>query len=126
NDLQFDAPQYAIICLLLLRGPQTPGELRARSPRLHQFADNGAVTAALATLAEDEHETLVVKLPRTAGSRDSEYIHQLCGPVDVNAYASAAEAARPAGKGGRVAVQQLQVRELEAAVPRLKAELAAR
>ena len=45
SELQFDAAQYAIVCLLLLRGPQTPGELRARSPRLHEFADNGEVVA---------------------------------------------------------------------------------
>lgn len=124
NKLQLDSSQYAIICLLLLRGPQTPGELRARSPRLHQFADNDAVIAALATLTADEHEPLVVKLPRAPGRKDSEYMHQLCGPVDVEAYASAAAAARGGGNSERVARLQRRVSELEAEVARLRAELA--
>ena len=47
SELQLDPAQYAIVCLLLLRGPQTPGELRARSPRLHEFADNAEVAIAL-------------------------------------------------------------------------------
>ena len=47
SELQFDSAQFAIVCLLLLRGPQTPGELRARSGRLHEFADNAAVVEAL-------------------------------------------------------------------------------
>lgn len=126
NDLQFDSAQYAIICLLLLRGPQTPGELRARSPRLHQFEDNTAVADALATLSEDEHDALIVQLPRSPGRKDSEFMHQLCGVVDMDAYASAAAAARPTGSTGRVAELTQKVSELEAEVARLKAELAAR
>lgn len=126
SDLQFDPPQFAIVCLLLLRGPQTPGELRARSGRLHGFADNDAVTAALASLADEEQQALVVKLPRTPGRKDSEYMHQLCGPVDPSAYASAANTARAAGNTERVAELVRKVGELEAEVSRLKAELAAR
>src|SRR5699024_5416216 len=76
SDLQFEPPQYAIICLLLLRGPQTPGELRARSGRLHQFADNDAVKFALDTLTGAADDALVVQLPRTPGRKDSEYMHQ--------------------------------------------------
>jgi uncharacterized protein YceH (UPF0502 family) len=123
NDLQLDAAQYAIVCLLLLRGAQTPGELRARSPRLHAFADNEAVSETLATLTEGEHEPLVVKLPRAPGRKDSEYMHQLCGPVDVQAYTSAASGS---GDSERVAQLQRKVSELEAEVTRLKAELARR
>lgn len=83
SDLQFDPPQYAIICLLLLRGPQTPGELRTRSGRLHQFEDNAAVAVALDSLIEREGGPLVVKLPRSPGRKDSECMHLLGGPVDV-------------------------------------------
>ena len=54
SELQFDEPQFAIVCLLLLRGPQTPGELRARSGRLHEFADNNAVVESLNGLIERE------------------------------------------------------------------------
>ncbi|MDN5938115.1 MAG: DUF480 domain-containing protein [Salinisphaera sp.] len=126
SDLKFDAPQFAIVCLLLLRGPQTPGELRARSGRLHAFTDNAAVTAALATLAGEDDEPLVVKLPRTPGRKDSEYMHQLCGPLDLAAYASKANAARTGGSAERIAELIQQVSELEAQVSRLKAELATR
>jgi len=94
SDYRFDPPQFAIVCLLLLRGPQTPGELRARSGRLHSFADNGAVVAALTALLEWDPESLVVNLPRTPGRKDSEYMHVFCGPVDVEARAVEAAAAR--------------------------------
>lgn len=126
NDLQFDAAEYAIICLLLLRGPQTPGELRARSGRLHAFADNDAVIATLTAMTGEESDALIVKLPRTLGRKHAEYMHQLCGPVDVAAYASAAAAARPTGGNGRIAELTQQVNELQAEVARLKAELEVR
>ena len=54
GEYQFDTAQFAIVCLLLLRGSQTPGELRARSGRLHSFADNAAVVASLTGLIERE------------------------------------------------------------------------
>jgi hypothetical protein len=82
SDFQFDAAQFAIVCLLLLRGAQTPGELRARSGRLHAFADNTAVVDALTGLMEREDERLVVKLPRAPGRKDSEYMHLFSGVVD--------------------------------------------
>ena len=88
SDYQFEPPQLAVVCLLLLRGPQTPGELRARSGRLHAFADNAAVVDALDTLIEWEGGPLVVKLPRTPGRKDAEYMHLFSGPVDVESPAS--------------------------------------
>jgi len=66
NDLQLDKPQFAIVCLLLLRGPQTPGELRARSGRLHAFADNGAVEDVL---IGSGHSVLRYHGPRPAKQR---------------------------------------------------------
>ena len=88
SDYQFDPPQFAVVCLLLLRGPQTPGELRARSGRLHTFADNATVVDALTTLIEQEGNPVVVKLPRTPGRKDSEYMHLFSGPIDVEAHAA--------------------------------------
>lgn len=82
GNLQLDSAQFAIICLLLLRGPQTPGELRANSGRLHTFSDNGAVVSTIASLPTWEGEPMVVKLPRTTGRKDSEYMHLLAGPVE--------------------------------------------
>ena len=65
SNLKLDPAQVAIVCLLLLRGPQTPGELRARSGRLHTFTDNDAVLNALRDLIERDGEALLVKLPRS-------------------------------------------------------------
>lgn len=117
SDFHFDDAQLAIVCLLLLRGPQTPGELRSRSGRLHSFADNSDVVAALTSLMEREGEPMLVKLPRTPGRKDSEYMHLFSGPVDVDAYVSEAPAERPAS--GRASVAGLEER-----VARLEAELA--
>jgi uncharacterized protein len=125
SDYQFDPGQFAIVCLLLLRGPQTPGELRARSGRLHKFADNAAVVAALDGLMQREGEPLVVKLPRTPGRKEAEYMHLFCGPVDVEAHAIRAKAAAAAGTSDRASVSDLaeRVGKLEAEVAELKERL---
>ena len=122
---QFDPPQFAIVCLLLLRGPQTPGELRAHSGRLHTFVDNAAVVDALAGLIEREGDPPVVKLPRTPGRKDAEYMHLLSGPIDVEAHAIQAQAAKATGASERVSVSELaqRVSKLEAEVAELKQQL---
>ncbi|WP_419804607.1 YceH family protein [Terriglobus sp.] len=85
--------ETAVLCLLLLRGPQTPGELRGRADRLFQFDDIAQVTAALQRMSTmgDENsqrvEPLVRVLPRQPGSREARYLHLL---TDANAYNSAA------------------------------------
>ena len=119
SDLQLGPAEVAIVCLLLLRGAQTPGELRARSGRLHTFADNAAVVVALEGLVEREAGPLVVKLPRTPGRKDSEYMHLFCGPVDIDAHVAEASAAKSA------APQRGGIAELSERVERLEAELAA-
>lgn len=118
---QFDAAQVAVVGLLLLRGPQTPGELRARSGRLHTFTDNDEVVTTLNSLIE-RGEPLLVKLPRTPGRKDSEYMHLFSGPIDVEAHVSQAQASAPAGSTGRVSVADLleRVEKLEAEVAALK------
>ncbi len=119
SEYQFDPAQLAIVCLLLLRGPQTPGELRSRSGRLHTFDDNSAVVVALNELMQHEREPLVVKLPRTAGRKDSEYMHLFCGPVDVEAYAAQAKASRPENVSARS-----NTSDLERRLSQLETELA--
>jgi hypothetical protein len=125
NDYHFDPAQFAIVCLLLLRGAQTPGELRAHSGRLHTFADNAAVVDALAGLIEREGGALVAKLPRTPGRKDSEYMHLLYGPIDVEARAIEARAATATASSGRVSLPELaqRVSDLEAEVAELKEQL---
>lgn len=119
SDYQFDPPQLAIVCLLLLRGSQTPGELRAHSGRLHTFADNNAVLDALAGLIERDSDPLVVQLPRTPGRKDAEYMHLFCGPVDVEAHVTKAISSAD----GKESVRR-DDSDLEARVSRLEAELA--
>lgn len=120
SDLQFSDGELAVVCLLLLRGPQTPGELRSRSGRLHSFEDNAAVVQALTALAERDPYPLVVKLPRTPGRKDSEYMHLFSGPVDVEAHVSEAQQQRTGGSRERHSVAELAER-----VARLEAEVAA-
>jgi uncharacterized protein YceH (UPF0502 family) len=88
--------ETAVLCLLMLRGPQTPGELRSRADRLYTFDDIAAVTSTLERLAsrpqpaEDAETTdltgpLVTILPRQPGSRESRYMHLLGGPMIASA-----------------------------------------
>ena len=125
SDFQFDDAERAIICLLLLRGPQTPGELRARSGRLYTFADNADVVLAATGLIERDGEPLLVKLPRSPGRKDSEYMHLFSGAVDVEALAEQMEAERATAESGRVTVAELaeRVANLEAEVARLRERL---
>ncbi|ABM03680.1 protein of unknown function DUF480 [Psychromonas ingrahamii 37] len=80
GNFQFTGQEKGIICCMLLRGAQTPGELRTRSHRLCQFIDVKEVENVLDKLVQD---SLVVKLPREAGKRDSRYMHQFSGEVDL-------------------------------------------
>lgn len=77
GSLQFSAAERAIVCELLVRGPQTPGELRAHGHRLHPFASLEEVQAALDTLAAREERPLVVRLPRAPGAREARWAHLL-------------------------------------------------
>lgn len=125
SDYQFDTGQFAIICLLLLRGPQTPGELRANSGRLHSFADNAAVVASLTELIDRERGPIVLQLPRTPGRKDAEYTHLFAGPVDLAEYASSARHASQASSGERTNLAELlqRIEKLEAEVAELKETL---
>jgi uncharacterized protein len=79
--LSLGRPETAVLGLLLLRGPQTPAELRARAERMYTFDDTGAVTAVLDRLAARE-EPLVVQLARQPGARESRWMHLLAGSVE--------------------------------------------
>ena len=125
SNLQFDDAQLAIVCLLLLRGPQTPGEIRARSGRLHTFTDNDEVVISLDSLIERDGEPMLVKLPRTPGRKDSEYMHLFSGPVDMEAHATQAQAAKATASSDRVSVAELaeRVSQLETVVAELRAKI---
>lgn len=125
SEMQFNPAELAIVCLLLLRGAQTPGELRARSGRLHTFADNAEVVIALDGLIGREAGALVTKLPRLAGRKDSEYMHLFYGPVDIAAHVAESRASKPAAATQRGGVAELteRVDRLEAEVAELKKQL---
>jgi uncharacterized protein YceH (UPF0502 family) len=126
SNLQFTDGELAIVCLLLLRGPQTPGELRSRSGRLHTFEDNAEVVQDLASLAERESDPLVIKLPRSPGRKDSEYMHLFSGPIDVEAHIIQARETPSRSAPARTNVAELEERvsQLEAEVAAIKAKLA--
>src|SRR5579863_10370141 len=79
--LQFTPQERAILCELLLRGPQTPGELRTRAGRMAEFTDVAQVEATLEQLAQHEAGARVVRLPREPGRRDARYAHLFSGEV---------------------------------------------
>lgn len=121
GDLQFSEQERAIICCMLLRGAQTPGELRTRTGRLANFSDVKEVEATLDKLAVREAGALVVKLPREAGKRESRYQHLLSGEVDVESFATASVgASQPTVNSGRLEELENEVANLKAEVAELK------
>jgi hypothetical protein len=111
--LGLDGGERAALTLLLLRGPQTPGEIRSRSERLHAFAELGEVDAALTSLAGRE-PSLVVELDRQPGQKEQRWRH-LLGPAAASTYTS-----RAAGTGADVFGSD----ERDAEIERLRLELA--
>jgi uncharacterized protein len=79
--LKLDPQELAIVCELLVRGPQTPGELRTRASRMAPFAETSEVEAALARLAQRQDGPFVVRLAREPNRRDSRWAHLFSGPV---------------------------------------------
>ena len=120
SDLTLAEDEYAVVCLLLLRGPQTPGELRARSGRLHGFADNGAVVDTLLRLMDTTREggSVVARLARVSGRRDHQYAHLLSGAIE--SVPPDEVPARTEPRGGRLAELEQRVAALELEVAALK------
>ena len=125
----FTRAETALICVLLLRGPQTPGELRSRTDRLHHFEEIADVLAGLQKLAERE-PSLVAVLPRQPGTKESRYAHLLSGPVEFARPTERAFAARTAAQYTPRAASddpahEDRIAQLEATVAALKQEVAA-
>lgn len=118
----FTRAETALICVLLLRGPQTPGELRSRTERLHEFAEISDVIAGLQKLMERE-PPLVALLPRQSGARESRYAHLLSGPVDsIGMRAGPAPAQPPTIASPE---REERIAQLEATVADLQREMTA-
>jgi uncharacterized protein YceH (UPF0502 family) len=113
GDLKLTPAEVALITTLLLRGPQTPGELRGRAERMHAFADMSEVERALENLAQREDGPYVVRLPREPGKRESRYMHRFSG--DVETLVAVAEAVSPSSDdlSARVDALEIEVAELK-------------
>jgi uncharacterized protein YceH (UPF0502 family) len=119
----FSRAEVALVCVLLLRGPQTPGELRGRTERLHRFEEIGDVIAGLQKLMERE-PALVAVLPRQPGTKESRYAHLLSGPVEALHAAAVAETAFVRRDDGEDAGHEERIARLEATVTELRQEMA--
>jgi len=120
--VEFSRAELAVICELLLRGAQTPGELRSRAARMHPFSELAEVTAVLTGLAERADDPVVTELPRQVGRREARYaclwveaISADAPPLATNAEAEDHEA--------RLARLEVQLAELTAVVRDLQARL---
>ena len=122
---QLRRDETAILALLLLRGPQTPGELRSRADRLHAFEDIGAVSSALARMAvpaEQRPEPIVVLLPRQPGMKEQRFAHTLGDPAELAsplALVAAGSVTAQEDLSERVARLEAEVAELRSAVERV-------
>jgi len=123
--LQFTPAEFALLCLLLLRGPQTPGELKAHSGRLHEFTDVTEVDAALDSLLKHSQGPFVARLPREPRRKDHAWAHLFGGPIE-----SVAPAAEPpereaprAGRDDALAALERRVGEVERTLAEIKASL---
>ncbi|WNP33048.1 YceH family protein [Enterobacter kobei] len=123
GNLRFSPAELALVTTLLLRGAQTPGELRMRAARMHEFTDMAEVESTLETLASREDGPFVVRLEREPGKRESRFMHLFSG--DVEGDASAPSQAEPSSDGLTARVEALEndVAELRQRLDSLLAHL---
>ena len=121
----FERRETAVLCVLLLRGPQTPGELRGRTERMHRFTDLDEVQTALHRLMERE-PPLVKALPRQPGTKESRYAHLLSGePEDRESSAeSSPELVANPDSEDRIAKLETEVETLHAQIAELREQFA--
>jgi len=121
----FSRAETALICVLLLRGPQTPGELRGRTERLHRFDELTDVVGGLQKLMERE-PALAAILPRQPGTKESRYAHLLSGGIETVSATENALGRHAALPGAEPdAGQENRIARLEATVTELRQELVA-
>ena len=118
-EIKFSPAEFAVVCLLLLRGAQTPGELKAHSGRLYEFAEPAEVEAALDSLMTRADGPFVARLPREPRRKDHAYAHVFGDPIE-----SAPLDSRPAEAAEAPASRPSALAALEARVAKLEQELA--
>jgi uncharacterized protein YceH (UPF0502 family) len=124
--LHLTQPELALMCVLLLRGPQTTGELATRAFRLHEFSGLEEVETTLNSLISREPDALVTRLPRQPGQKEVRFAHLLAGEVKIDLVHEAAAQTRGRGRGDsqgdRVATLEAEVETLKAEVGMLKTQ----
>ena len=123
DTFNFTRPETAIICELMLRGPQTPGELRSRADRMHKFDDLGIVQSTLQRLMKRE-PPLVKVLPRQPGTKEARYAHLLSGDVEASPETQEPVAAT-ISSSERIAHLEEEVESLRTEFAELKQQFAA-
>jgi uncharacterized protein YceH (UPF0502 family) len=120
--LHLPSQSVALLTVLMLRGPQTAGELRINCDRLHKFADISAVEGFLQELAARPEGALVMELPRQPGARENRWAHLLSGAPVIEETAATAVSAEPGADVtvGEIAALKANVARLEAEVEALK------
>ncbi|MFI4891706.1 MAG: YceH family protein [Steroidobacterales bacterium] len=121
GSLKFSPQELGILCVLLLRGAQTPGELRSRTNRLCEFADAEAVENTLRDLMTRTDGPFIARLPRAPGARESRYAHLFSGPIESADHATAPVDARADGDDGDGLATR--VAKLEDLIAALRAEI---
>ncbi len=125
DTFNFTRPETAILCELLLRGPQTPGELRSRAERMHPFEDLSVVQSTLKHLMERE-PPLVKLLPRQPGNKEARYAHLLSGDVEVREAPQVKEVmvSSSSAENARMMTLESEVTSLQKEVSDLKGQFA--
>ncbi|MCU7932396.1 MAG: DUF480 domain-containing protein [Candidatus Thiodiazotropha sp. (ex Codakia rugifera)] len=126
GSLEFSDQELGILCVMLLRGPQTPGELRTRTNRLCQFSDVHETEAVLNGLMQREEGPFVVRLAREPGKRESRYAHLFCGEVagvEAQTATSAVESHQPLDQLERIDQLEMMLLEMQEQLDNLKARI---
>jgi uncharacterized protein YceH (UPF0502 family) len=125
SSFRLDRQEQAVLCVLMLRGPQTLGELRINTGRMAEFADLPAMAEAIRRLSERD-DPLVTQLPHAPGKREDRFAHLLCGtPTQDVPSPAAAKAQTTAAPAGRTDARDERVAALAAQVVALRAEVEA-
>ena len=127
SELRLNKQEIAVICVMLLRGPQTPGELRTRTNRMCEFNDVTDVETVLENLAEKDGGPYTRKLEREPGKRESRYLQLFCDESITETYTSLSSSNADAALQASVAInstQQERIEQLEAKVQALEEEMA--
>ncbi|WP_394549688.1 hypothetical protein C1N58_10360 [Pantoea sp. SGAir0180] len=119
GNLQLSSAEVAVLTLLFLRGAQTPGELRTRSGRLHEFADVSDVEQTLDTLMSRAEGPMVMRLAREPGKRESRFMHMFADEVELGALEQHPATADDAALRDRVEALEQQVADLQAQLAQL-------